>query len=248
MKFNRDLEIFQQHFPEYSLFPGALLLDYVLNQEVEEKNILCNYYSIQFLKPLLPDQEFEIDTKKQQSQKKIDIIAGDALLARIKMESKSERIAQKPISFSARNHEVPRHPPISKHGEKIEFLDRWSVLEKNAGEITAAGEFLFNRCSLEFLQEILRKPIFGQIFLLIEFMGLTALSCLSEQAVLNRNSLYGFARLLNIEITRYAEDGEPLNSYVTARKVGDAFVWKGGVYHDDQMILSVQQGINLPLK
>lgn len=246
--FEKERKIFQYHFPGYPLFPGALLLDYYISEHESSSEMNKHNYSIKFLHPLLPDETFHFAKSKQKNHKQVVMEHEDKVFAKLLIDERKEQRNIDQINLKDNEYKGKQKKPMANHAKEILFLDHWYEIKNSEEGITAVGQYTYKKEDVKFLEEISEEKNFGQIFVLIELMGLTALSSLVSNKVIDLTDNYGFARLTGFEMLHNMKDQSVLTAVVKSRRLGEAFIWSGYVLCDNVLIAFLSQGINLPLR
>ncbi len=248
MIFQDNLKIFQYHFPFKPIFPGALMIDYIKNCILKSENFDCNS-SAKFLRPICPNKEIDFKIEYKNNDILVDVYNEELTYVKFKLEKKYSQPDFTSIEekLSKRKEIKERFKPMANSSKEITFLDDWFILDKSDG-ITAVGEFKYKSCYLDFLSEIDKNKNFGLDFLLIEFMSLTVLSSLASEKIISLEDNYGFARLKNYWSRYDLIDGDTLTAIVNSDIAVNGILWSGYVMKGNQIIASINQGIDLPLK
>lgn len=246
MKLKIDWEIFKYHFPEYALFPGALILDFFHCRSKEMQCPEIGHSSIRFYKSLYPGDHVEFQSR-----------AGTWCVLRRKGSCDEVCVAFETDNDIAGVDNQPSpapyfntgYEPIANNSKEIFYLDTWKFGEiDNISEVSAYGSYYYSLDDILFLREIYDHDRFGQVFLLVEFMSLTALSAMSAKKNICCEDYYGFVRIQGFHCNEPIADGDRLVSSVVCRMVGKALIWRGVVYKNEKPIAYVKQASNLPIE
>lgn len=246
MLFDEKLKIFQYHFPKIPILPGALLIDFVLNEILEKSGF---FVSIRFVQPIYPNQEVEFAIELKESDIHIKVFNQQCIYAKLKL--KSDNMIKSTIDtmkdLNRCSNRIEKYKPMSNSSREITFLDQWYILNKN-DDMTVVGEYYYQSNTLDCISDFKQVMGLGQDFLLIEFMSLTVLSSLAKEKMIDLQDNYGFARINQYKRYCTVCVGDWLTTVVHCNLTGNGIIWNGYVLRDDCLIAEIGQGIDLPLK